>query len=126
HDASAPGVHGALSSAKYVAATPEPSALSAAENITDTAALFHPAPFGSGEIRLLVVGATPSMWYGPALIPTTQLPATSQTGPEAIVMAEPLIELDRLNVHEAPAAALQGVATPDVASVAPNAAVGVP
>src|SRR3989304_3969711 len=56
-------------------------------------------------------------------MPALQLPATSQTGPEGMRTALPLVAVDWVKMQDAPA---QGVATPEVASLAVKPAVWVP
>ncbi len=45
-------------------------------------------------VLFVIVGATLSILYGPALMPALQLPAASQTWPEAIITAVPFVPVD--------------------------------
>ena len=69
---------------------------------------------------MVTVGATESIMNGPALIPALQFPALSQTWPEGMFTAEPLVPVLWVNV------AWARLASPEVASLAVNPAVWVP
>src|SRR5205823_4654307 len=76
----------------------------------------------AGEWRV-TPGAVESIWNGPALIPTLQLPAASQAEPDEIVTDDPSIDVLCVNLQDEPE---HGETSPDVPSLAVNPAVCVP